>query len=286
MAAVLFPSAVTLSALRHIDADAGGQRLVLCINAQWQPEGQVISDFGCVDSRNRRLWISSRPSRGHTQSEAMSSCLSRTRCHHRDRQMQTLRSGDTLLRVAAESTRVLLTLAGTFAMKLRLQRWRIEVTACLQIGAYAARGGGVRALVRGRVLPQAPRAHRRRRARAARVRWRLAGERLSSLICTSLTRYLTFPARSAVPGMGFAHAKCATQAWHAKLMQPSTSCPSELRLVLRPCVASGAHDAGGRQAAVAGQAGAAADLDGPPVPGAGAQTNPAHGTLFLSHHPS
>ena len=47
MAAVLFPSADTLSALRHIDADAGGQRLILCINPQWQPEGQVISDFGC-----------------------------------------------------------------------------------------------------------------------------------------------------------------------------------------------------------------------------------------------
>ncbi len=48
MAAVLFPSADALSALRHIDADAGGRRLVLCINPQWRPDGQVISDFGCV----------------------------------------------------------------------------------------------------------------------------------------------------------------------------------------------------------------------------------------------
>ena len=47
MAAVLFPSADTLSGLRHLDADAGGGRLILCINPQWQPQGQVISDFGC-----------------------------------------------------------------------------------------------------------------------------------------------------------------------------------------------------------------------------------------------
>ncbi len=51
MAAVLFPSADALSALRHIDADAGGRRLVLCINPQWRPDGQVISDFGCVFGR-------------------------------------------------------------------------------------------------------------------------------------------------------------------------------------------------------------------------------------------
>ena len=48
MAAVLFPSAETLSALRHLDADGGGQRLLLVINPQWRMDGQVISDFGCV----------------------------------------------------------------------------------------------------------------------------------------------------------------------------------------------------------------------------------------------
>lgn len=48
MAAVLFPSGDTLSSLRHLDADAGGQRLILCINPQWQLDGQVISDFGCA----------------------------------------------------------------------------------------------------------------------------------------------------------------------------------------------------------------------------------------------
>lgn len=47
-AAVLFPSAETLSALRHLDADAGGQRLILCINPQWQLDGQVVPDFGCA----------------------------------------------------------------------------------------------------------------------------------------------------------------------------------------------------------------------------------------------
>jgi hypothetical protein len=46
LAAVLFPTGDTLTQLRHLDAERG-DRLVLVINPQWQPEGQIISDFGC-----------------------------------------------------------------------------------------------------------------------------------------------------------------------------------------------------------------------------------------------
>lgn len=50
MAAVVLPTAYTLDALRAIDADRGGQRLMLVFNPQWQTDGQIVSDFGCAQS--------------------------------------------------------------------------------------------------------------------------------------------------------------------------------------------------------------------------------------------
>ncbi len=47
VAAVVLPTAYTLDALRAIDADRGGQRLMLVFNPQWQTDGQIVSDFGC-----------------------------------------------------------------------------------------------------------------------------------------------------------------------------------------------------------------------------------------------
>lgn len=48
LAAVVLPTAESLDALREIDADRGGQRLMLVFNPQWQTDGQIVSDFGCV----------------------------------------------------------------------------------------------------------------------------------------------------------------------------------------------------------------------------------------------
>lgn len=48
MAAVLFPTGATLEAVRQLDRGGGGGRLLLAINPQWQPAGQVVSDFGCA----------------------------------------------------------------------------------------------------------------------------------------------------------------------------------------------------------------------------------------------
>lgn len=45
MAAVVFPSAETLAALRRLDAQQ--LRLLLICNPQWQTAGQLVSDFGC-----------------------------------------------------------------------------------------------------------------------------------------------------------------------------------------------------------------------------------------------
>lgn len=48
MAAVVLPTANTLDRLREIDAAAGGGRLMLVFNPQWQTDGQIVSDFGWV----------------------------------------------------------------------------------------------------------------------------------------------------------------------------------------------------------------------------------------------
>ncbi|GAB4819753.1 hypothetical protein N2152v2_006799 [Parachlorella kessleri] len=53
LAAVLFPTADTLPALRQIENALSGQRLMLVVNPQWQVEGQVISDFGFGQARRR-----------------------------------------------------------------------------------------------------------------------------------------------------------------------------------------------------------------------------------------
>ena len=51
LAAVLFPTADTLEAVRRIDDALSGRRLILVINPQWQPQGNVVSDFGFGSSR-------------------------------------------------------------------------------------------------------------------------------------------------------------------------------------------------------------------------------------------
>ena len=51
MAAVLFPTGATLPQVRQLDRGGGGGRLLLAINPQWQPAGQVVSDFGCAGGR-------------------------------------------------------------------------------------------------------------------------------------------------------------------------------------------------------------------------------------------
>lgn len=51
LAAVVFPTADTLSAVRRIDDALSGKRLMLVVNSQWQPQGQVVSDFGFGRSR-------------------------------------------------------------------------------------------------------------------------------------------------------------------------------------------------------------------------------------------
>lgn len=48
LAAVLFPSSEALPRLRALDSAQGGQRLTLFFNPQWQTDGQIVSDFGCV----------------------------------------------------------------------------------------------------------------------------------------------------------------------------------------------------------------------------------------------
>lgn len=51
LAAVLFPSADALPAVQRIDDALSGKRLTLLLNPQWQPAGQVVSDFGFGRSR-------------------------------------------------------------------------------------------------------------------------------------------------------------------------------------------------------------------------------------------
>ena len=48
LAAVLFPTADTLTKVRQLARVKGPHRLMLLINPQWQTDGQVVSDFGCV----------------------------------------------------------------------------------------------------------------------------------------------------------------------------------------------------------------------------------------------
>ena len=48
LAAAVFPTAECLGALRAIDAERGGERLMLVFNPQWQTDGQIVSDFGCA----------------------------------------------------------------------------------------------------------------------------------------------------------------------------------------------------------------------------------------------
>lgn len=51
LAAVIFPTADTLSAVRRLDDGLSGKRLLLVINSQWQIAGQIVSDFGFGSSR-------------------------------------------------------------------------------------------------------------------------------------------------------------------------------------------------------------------------------------------
>ncbi|KAL3136401.1 hypothetical protein ABBQ38_005658 [Trebouxia sp. C0009 RCD-2024] len=46
LAAVVFPTADTLSQVRHMARVKGPHRLMLVINPQWQMDGQIVSDFG------------------------------------------------------------------------------------------------------------------------------------------------------------------------------------------------------------------------------------------------
>ena len=46
LAAVLFPTADALPAMRRIDDALSGERLIVVVNPQWQPQGQIVSDFG------------------------------------------------------------------------------------------------------------------------------------------------------------------------------------------------------------------------------------------------
>jgi len=51
LAAVVFPTADSLPAVQRIDDALSGERLVMMINPQWQPQGQIVSDFGFGRSR-------------------------------------------------------------------------------------------------------------------------------------------------------------------------------------------------------------------------------------------
>jgi hypothetical protein len=53
LAAVLFPTAETLPAVRRIDDALSGKRLMLVVNSQWQPQGQIVSDFGFGKARRQ-----------------------------------------------------------------------------------------------------------------------------------------------------------------------------------------------------------------------------------------
>ena len=48
LAAVVFPTADTLPQVRQMARVKGPHRLMLVINPQWQMDGQIVSDFGCV----------------------------------------------------------------------------------------------------------------------------------------------------------------------------------------------------------------------------------------------
>ncbi len=48
LAAVIFPTADTLTKVRQLARVKGPHRLMLLINPQWQTDGQVVSDFGYV----------------------------------------------------------------------------------------------------------------------------------------------------------------------------------------------------------------------------------------------
>jgi hypothetical protein len=52
VAAVVFPTADSLKEVRRIDDALSGNRLILVVNPQWQPQGQIVSDFGF--GKNRR----------------------------------------------------------------------------------------------------------------------------------------------------------------------------------------------------------------------------------------
>lgn len=53
IAALVLPTAETLSELRALTEGASRQRLVLCINPQWFTAGQIVSDFGLGPARQR-----------------------------------------------------------------------------------------------------------------------------------------------------------------------------------------------------------------------------------------
>ena len=46
LAAVMFPTADTLTQVRQLARVKGPHRLMLLINPQWQTGGQIVSDFG------------------------------------------------------------------------------------------------------------------------------------------------------------------------------------------------------------------------------------------------
>jgi hypothetical protein len=51
LAAVVFPTADSLTEVRRIDDALSGNRLMVVVNPQWQPQGQVVSDFGFGSTR-------------------------------------------------------------------------------------------------------------------------------------------------------------------------------------------------------------------------------------------
>lgn len=53
LAAVVFPTADALPAVQRIDDALSGKRLLLVLNPQWQPQGQIVSDFGFGKSRRQ-----------------------------------------------------------------------------------------------------------------------------------------------------------------------------------------------------------------------------------------
>lgn len=54
LAAVVFPTAETIPALMKVGDALSGERLTLCVNPQWQLEGQIVSDLFFIGFEERR----------------------------------------------------------------------------------------------------------------------------------------------------------------------------------------------------------------------------------------